>query len=226
MSTSSAPSSTALRASATLRSVGYWPDGKPVATAAIDAGALRAARRRSGRGSRRRRSRRTEGMFGSLGSGRIAFEQSAATLPGRVGALERRQIHAADRELEREDLRVLLDRALRERCRALLERDRVDRADARQPRLERQLEPGRECRRLRHDGQCSPGTESARTRRDSVRIRNRGQSKSRNRHGSGACRMVERRGDTVLRRSRQRGQSGVTAPPRNSHARDRTAASV
>src|SRR5947208_1103998 len=34
MSTSSAPSSTARRASATLRSVGYWPEGKPVATEA------------------------------------------------------------------------------------------------------------------------------------------------------------------------------------------------
>jgi len=35
MSTSSAPSSTARRASATFRSVGYWPDGKPVAAELI-----------------------------------------------------------------------------------------------------------------------------------------------------------------------------------------------
>ena len=42
---------------------------------------------------------------------------------GRVGALERRQVHRADRELEREHLRVLLDRALRELRRPLLERD-------------------------------------------------------------------------------------------------------
>ena len=34
MSISSAPSSTADRTSATLIAVGYWPDGKPVATAA------------------------------------------------------------------------------------------------------------------------------------------------------------------------------------------------
>ena len=34
MSISSAPSSTALRTSATFKAVGYWPDGKPVATAA------------------------------------------------------------------------------------------------------------------------------------------------------------------------------------------------
>ena len=44
-----------------------------------------------------------------------------------------------------------LDRALRERRRALLERDRVDRADPRQPCLERQLEPGRQCGSLGHE---------------------------------------------------------------------------
>ena len=52
-------------------------------------------------------------------------------LARRVGALERRQVGRADRELEREHLRVALDRPLRERAGALLERDRVDRADAR-----------------------------------------------------------------------------------------------
>ena len=79
-------------------------------------------------------------MAGSDGSGRTALEQSAATLPGRVGAFERRQVHHPDREVEREELGVLLDRALRERRRALLDPDLVDGADSRQPRLERQLE--------------------------------------------------------------------------------------
>ena len=44
----------------------------------------------------------------------------------------------------------LLDRALRERRGALLDRDLVDRPDPRQPRLERKLEAARECGRLRH----------------------------------------------------------------------------
>ena len=78
-------------------------------------------------------------------------------LARRVGALERREIHAADREVEREQLRLALDRALRELARASLDGDLVDRADPRQPRLERQLEPARKCGRLRHGGQCTLG---------------------------------------------------------------------
>ncbi len=43
-----------------------------------------------------------------------------------VGSLQRRQVHATDRQVERPELRCLLDRALGERCRALLQPDRVD----------------------------------------------------------------------------------------------------
>ncbi len=70
-----------------------------------------------------------------IGTDRLRGERG--DLAGRVGALERRQVGGPDREAERPDLRVLLDRPLRERGGALLERHRVDRADARQPRLER-----------------------------------------------------------------------------------------
>src|SRR5262249_9091144 len=67
-------------------------------------------------------------------------------------ALERRQVHHPDREVEREDLRLALDRALREAAGPLLERDGVDGADSRQPRLERKLESAWKCRSLRHEG--------------------------------------------------------------------------
>ena len=92
---------------------------------------------------------RTE-RSGSDGSGRIAFEAIAAALPGvsAPSSVVRSVVRIAS--CERPDLRVALDRALRERRRALLERDRVDGADPRQPRLERQLEPRRQCRRLGH----------------------------------------------------------------------------
>jgi hypothetical protein len=61
-------------------------------------------------------------------------------LARRVGALERREVHHPHGELERLELRLALDRALAERRRPLLERDLVDRADAREARLERKLE--------------------------------------------------------------------------------------
>ncbi len=71
-------------------------------------------------------------------------------LAGRVGSLERRQIHHPDGEIEREQLRLALDRALGERRRPLLHGHRVHRADSRQPRLERELEAGGEHRCFRH----------------------------------------------------------------------------
>ena len=69
-------------------------------------------------------------------------------LPGRVLALERGQIHHPDREIERLQLGLALDRALREGRGALLERDGVHRADSRKPRAGRKLEPTdeRRCR--------------------------------------------------------------------------------
>ena len=99
-------------------------------------------------------------------------------MPGRVLALERRQVAAAHRELERPDLRVLLDRALRERGGAFLEPTCVDRADPRQPLLERKLEAARQCRRLGHTRSVA-GAEAAlcaRVRDAASRVNVRGPS--------------------------------------------------
>ena len=74
-------------------------------------------------------------------------------LARRVRAFEGRQIHHPDREVERGELRALLDRALRELARAGLERDRVDGADPRQAQIERQLDVEREKLCLRHRDQ-------------------------------------------------------------------------
>ena len=71
-------------------------------------------------------------------------------LAGRVGSLERRQVHHPDRQIERGELRSLLDRALGELAGTRLERDGIDGADARQPEVERQLEVAREELSLRH----------------------------------------------------------------------------
>ena len=92
--------------------------------------------------------------IGGIGVDRLRRERR--DLAGRVGALERGQVDAADGELERLELRLLLDRALRERGGALLERDRIHGADPREPRLERKLEPARKSRSLGHASQCSP----------------------------------------------------------------------
>ena len=80
MSTSSAPSSTTARVSATLSSIGDWPDGNAVATDATltplppGAPSRRDEIRVDADGGHRRHR-------GSTGSGRFAFEQSAAILP-------------------------------------------------------------------------------------------------------------------------------------------------
>ena len=80
-----------------------------------------------------RRDRR-DGQVRGIGAHRLGAERG--DLPGRVGALERRQVHHADGEVEREELRLALDRAGGERGGALLDRDLVDGADARKPGLE------------------------------------------------------------------------------------------
>src|SRR2546421_6498835 len=78
------------------------------------------------------------------GVGPDALRRERCDLTRRVGALEGREVHDANGEVEREDLRVALDRARREgRC-TLLERDGVDGPEARQARLERKLEAARE----------------------------------------------------------------------------------
>src|SRR5579875_1596452 len=118
MSISSAPSSRAARASATLTAVGYWPDGKPVATAATFTPLPASRSRTTGTRFGYTQTAATGGTLGSLGSGRRAFEAG--------------QIRAADREQQRPDLGLPLDRAPGERGSPFLESDRVDRPEPRQ----------------------------------------------------------------------------------------------
>ena len=156
MSISSAPSSTASRTSASLTSSGDWPDGNAVATDATFTLEPASCRLRHGDevrvhadgGDRRDRA------VGRVGTHRLRAERRH--LAGRVRPLERRQIHHPDRELERRELRPLLDRPLRELAGPRLERDRVDGADARQPQIERKLEVARKQLGLRHRGKSSP----------------------------------------------------------------------
>src|SRR5438552_19154602 len=82
MSTSSAPSSTALRVSATLSSVGDWPDGKAVATEATFTTVLRVLSTAVGTRFGYTQIAATEGTSGSDGSGRIPLVARAATFPG------------------------------------------------------------------------------------------------------------------------------------------------
>ena len=91
---------------------------------------------------------RGDAGVGWVGPDRLRGERR--NLAGRVGAFERRQVGHPDGQLEREHFRLALDRALRKRGRALLERNLVDRADPGQPRLERELEAGGQSGCLRH----------------------------------------------------------------------------
>ena len=82
MSTSSAPNSTTARVSAILISVGDCPEGNAVAT---DATFTSLPARRSFATPTRlgyTHTAATAGTERSTGSGRMAFEQRAATLPG------------------------------------------------------------------------------------------------------------------------------------------------
>ena len=141
MSISSAPNATASSTSRSLTASGDWPDGNAVATEATftprPAHALDA---RPGTRFGYTQIAAQLGIDGSAGSGWIAFAASAATLPGvsAPSSVVRSIIRTASSSAC--ELGLLLDRALGERRGALLERDLVDRADARQPRLERQLE--------------------------------------------------------------------------------------
>src|ERR687888_2769067 len=82
MSTSSAPCSTTHRTSSSFASSGDWPDGNAVATDATLT--LDRSTRATAEGTRFGYTQiaATDGMPASLGSGRIAFDASAATLPG------------------------------------------------------------------------------------------------------------------------------------------------
>ena len=90
---------------------------------------------------------RRHGRDGRVGRIRVhGLGAQGGDLARRVRALERRQIHHPDREVEGGELRTLLDRALRELARACLERDRVDGADPRQAQIEgSSTSSGRSC---------------------------------------------------------------------------------
>jgi hypothetical protein len=94
------------------------------------------------------RGHRGDGKVDGIGAHRLRAERR--DLARRVLPLEGGEIHHAHRELERLYLRLALDRALRERRRAFLERDRVDRTDPRQPRAGGQLEAADQCWSLCH----------------------------------------------------------------------------
>ena len=82
MSTSSAPWSTTQRTSSSFASSGDWPDGNAVATDATFTPVPCTRSTAVGTRFGYTHTAATDGMCASVGSGRIAFEQSAATFPG------------------------------------------------------------------------------------------------------------------------------------------------
>src|SRR5919197_4313344 len=82
MSTSSAPCSTTHRTSSSFASSGDWPDGNAVATDATFTLEPSTRATADGTGFGYTQIAATDGTPASLGSGRIAFEASASTLPG------------------------------------------------------------------------------------------------------------------------------------------------
>ena len=94
-----------------------------------------------------------------------------AYLPRRISALERGEVHHPDRKVERVELRIALDRALRELRGSRLERDGVDSADPGQPTAARQLERTRKCQRLAHGVSLECARRAAPRRRQGGLIR-------------------------------------------------------
>ena len=94
-------------------------------------------------------------MFGSLGSGRIAFEQSAATLPGVSwpSSVVRSQQRIASSSAQ-SFASFLIERFASSAARCSTPTWSID-ADPGQPLLERKLEPGGERGCLRHATNCS-----------------------------------------------------------------------
>ncbi len=137
MSTSSAPASTAARTSAILMSRNVWPDGNPVATlATLTVEPLERVLRLGDE-------RRVDAHRGDGRDRRVArlrahrLDAHRPDLARRVLSLEGRQVHHRDRELERPQLRRLLDRAPLERIDPLLDADLVDRGDPPEQAAER-----------------------------------------------------------------------------------------
>ena len=151
MSISSAPSATASRTSASFTSIGDWPDGNAVATEATLTPEPASRSLRDGDEVRvdadRRDRRESPGRRDRAAS---PSRRAPTTLPGvsAPSSVVRSIIRIARSSAASFD--VLLDRALRELAGARLERDRVDRADPRQPQVERKLEITREQLCLSH----------------------------------------------------------------------------
>src|SRR5690349_17704532 len=82
MSTSSAPCSTTQRTSSSFGASGVWPDGNAVATDATCTLVSRSRSTATGTRFGYTHTAATDGIARSVGSGRTAFEQRAATLPG------------------------------------------------------------------------------------------------------------------------------------------------
>ena len=151
MSISSAPASTAARVSASLMSRNVWPHGNPVATLRdLDAAALE---RVLGLGDHRRvdahrrhvRDRRVAGLRAHR------LDAQRPDLARRVLPLERGEIHHPDRQVERPQLRCLLDRAALQRIDPRVDPDLVDGGDPSEQAAEGVAErarPGRPSARM------------------------------------------------------------------------------
>ena len=121
----------------------------------LDAAPRARARARAARGWGRRTRPPPGAPSGRRGPGRIAFEQSAAILPGvsAPSSVVRSIIRTARSSAKSFDSRLIERVASRG---ALLDGDLVDRADPRKPRLERQLETARQCGCLSHGRSVAP----------------------------------------------------------------------
>ena len=125
MSISWAPVSATSRISCRRASSGPRPLGNPPATLATFTPSLELLQR--DRHELRVQADRRDGRDRVVERVRPdGFRADRDDLADRVAPLERGEVHRPDREIERPELRVALDRALRERGRTLLQPDCVD----------------------------------------------------------------------------------------------------
>ena len=129
MSTSCAPRSTTSRISASRAPSGPRPEGTRRRRSRPSRSNPSVARARPAPGADTGRRPRPPGSTDRPGSGGRPRAHRDDLADG-IRALERGEVHAPDREIERPQLRLALDRALRERGRPLLEPDGVHRGHA------------------------------------------------------------------------------------------------